>query len=130
MGNRGPNIVPGTAVPAIVEMDDMVGVRSSHGPTRVHALEKHVKTKTEILAIPLQADLILSFLEFLQAAAEIPFKPDVQEYRLDEANTALLELKKGKINKINIIIHCNRAMLSCLNKHLALREWDHHYAAL
>jgi propanol-preferring alcohol dehydrogenase len=41
--------------------------------------------------------------EFLQAAAEIPFKPDVQEYRLEEANTALLELKKGKIRGAKVL---------------------------
>jgi propanol-preferring alcohol dehydrogenase len=41
--------------------------------------------------------------EFLQVAAEIPFKPDVQEYRLEEANTALLELKKGKIRGAKVL---------------------------
>ena len=41
--------------------------------------------------------------EFLQVAAEIPFKPDVQEYRLEEANTALLELKEGKIRGAKVL---------------------------
>ena len=41
--------------------------------------------------------------EFLQAAAEIPLKPDVQEYRLEEANTALLELKKGRIRGAKVL---------------------------
>ena len=41
--------------------------------------------------------------EFLQAAAEIPLKPDVQEYRLEEANKALLELKEGKIRGAKVL---------------------------
>ena len=35
--------------------------------------------------------------EFLQLAAEIPIKPHVQEFSLEEANKALLELKERKI---------------------------------
>ncbi|MBN1552416.1 zinc-dependent alcohol dehydrogenase family protein [bacterium] len=35
--------------------------------------------------------------EFLDLASRIPIKPDVQTYRLDQANTALLELKSQKI---------------------------------
>jgi len=41
--------------------------------------------------------------EFLQAAAEIPFKPNVREYRLEDANTALVELKKGKIRGAKVL---------------------------
>jgi propanol-preferring alcohol dehydrogenase len=41
--------------------------------------------------------------EFLQVAAEIPFKPDVQKYRLEEANRALLELKEGKIRGAKVL---------------------------
>jgi len=36
-------------------------------------------------------------LEFLPLAAEIPIIPDVQEFKLEEANEALVLLKKGKI---------------------------------
>jgi propanol-preferring alcohol dehydrogenase len=35
--------------------------------------------------------------EFLALAAEIPIKPEYQEYSLEEANKALLELKQEKI---------------------------------
>jgi propanol-preferring alcohol dehydrogenase len=35
--------------------------------------------------------------EFLELAASIPFKPEVQEFPLEEANKALLELKERKI---------------------------------
>ncbi|KPJ77595.1 MAG: alcohol dehydrogenase [Deltaproteobacteria bacterium SG8_13] len=41
--------------------------------------------------------------EFLQIAAEIPFLPEVQEYSLEQANTALLELKKGKIRGAKVL---------------------------
>jgi propanol-preferring alcohol dehydrogenase len=35
--------------------------------------------------------------EFLELAARIPIKPEVQEYRLEDANQALLELKERRI---------------------------------
>ncbi len=41
--------------------------------------------------------------EFLQVAAAIPLKPDVQEYRLEEANTALLELKGRRIRGAKVL---------------------------
>jgi propanol-preferring alcohol dehydrogenase len=42
--------------------------------------------------------------EFLRAAAEIPIKPEFQEYPLSEANTALLELKERKIRGAKVLI--------------------------
>jgi len=41
--------------------------------------------------------------EFLQLAAAIPIKPEVQEYRLEEANLALLELKERKIRGAKVL---------------------------
>jgi propanol-preferring alcohol dehydrogenase len=41
--------------------------------------------------------------EFLQIAAQIPFKPEVQEFSLDEANTALVELKERKIRGAKVL---------------------------
>ena len=41
--------------------------------------------------------------EFLQLAAEIPIKPEVQEYPLEEANTALVELKERKIRGAKVL---------------------------
>jgi len=35
--------------------------------------------------------------DFLQLAAEIPIIPEVQEFKLEEANEALILLKQGKI---------------------------------
>jgi propanol-preferring alcohol dehydrogenase len=41
--------------------------------------------------------------EFLQLAARIPIKPEVQEYRLEDANQALLELKQRKIRGAKVL---------------------------
>jgi propanol-preferring alcohol dehydrogenase len=42
--------------------------------------------------------------EFLRLAAEIPILPEIQEYRLDEANIALMELKKRKIRGAKVLL--------------------------
>ena len=41
--------------------------------------------------------------EFLELAAEIPIKPEYQEYALEDANTALLELKDRKIRGAKVL---------------------------
>jgi propanol-preferring alcohol dehydrogenase len=41
--------------------------------------------------------------EFLPLAADIPIKPTVQEFRLEEANKALMELKEGKIRGAKVL---------------------------
>ncbi len=41
--------------------------------------------------------------EFLQLAAEIPIKPEYQEYALEDANKALLELKGRKIRGAKVL---------------------------
>jgi propanol-preferring alcohol dehydrogenase len=41
--------------------------------------------------------------EFLGLAAQIPIKPEVQEFRLDEANRALTELKDRKIKGAKVL---------------------------
>jgi len=41
--------------------------------------------------------------EFIKLAAEIPIKPEVQEYSLEEANKALLELKEQKIRGAKVL---------------------------
>ncbi len=42
--------------------------------------------------------------EFLEIAAEIPIKPEYQEYPLEEANRALIELKERKIRGAKVLI--------------------------
>jgi len=41
--------------------------------------------------------------EFLELAEKIPLKPEVQEHLLEEANTALMELKAGKIRGAKVL---------------------------
>ena len=41
--------------------------------------------------------------EFLKLAAEIPIKPEVQEYSLEEANKALIEIKERKIRGAKVL---------------------------
>jgi propanol-preferring alcohol dehydrogenase len=42
--------------------------------------------------------------EFLPIAAEIPLRPKVQTYRLEEANRALLELKRGPVRGAKVLL--------------------------
>jgi propanol-preferring alcohol dehydrogenase len=41
--------------------------------------------------------------DFLQLAAEISIKPEIQEFKLEEANRALLELKERKIRGAKVL---------------------------
>lgn len=41
--------------------------------------------------------------EFLELAAQVPLKPEIQEYPLEDANQALLELKKGEIRGAKVL---------------------------
>jgi propanol-preferring alcohol dehydrogenase len=41
--------------------------------------------------------------EFLRAASEVPIKPEVQEFVLEEANKSLLEMKEGKIRGAKVL---------------------------
>ena len=42
--------------------------------------------------------------EFLELAAEIPLKPEYQEYKLEDANIALMELKQRKIRGAKVLV--------------------------
>ena len=42
--------------------------------------------------------------EFLELAASIPLKPEVQEFPLEDANRALTELKAGKIRGAKVLV--------------------------
>jgi len=41
--------------------------------------------------------------EFIKLAAEVPIKPDFQEFPLEEANKALMELKKSQIRGAKVL---------------------------
>lgn len=59
-------------------------------------LEKEVKSVANIT----RRDI----MEFLPAAAEIPIEPVVETYRLEDANRALLELKRGRIRGAKVLM--------------------------
>ena len=58
-------------------------------------MEKEIKSVANVT----RADVS----EFLALAAEIGIMPEVQEYALEEANTALVELKKRKIRGAKVL---------------------------
>ena len=58
-------------------------------------LEKELKTVANITRKDAQ--------EFLPLAAEIPIVPEVQEFKLEQANEALILLKQGKIRGAGIL---------------------------
>ena len=62
---------------------------------------EHLWMEKEIKSVANVASRDIS--EFLKLAAEIPVKPEVQEYSLEEANTALIELKERKIRGAKVL---------------------------
>ena len=58
-------------------------------------MEKEIKSVANVT----RADV----REFLDLAAEIPIEPTVQEYPLEDANQALLELKRGEIRGAKVL---------------------------
>jgi propanol-preferring alcohol dehydrogenase len=58
-------------------------------------MEKEIKSVANVARSDVQ--------EFLELAAEIPIKPEVQEFPLEEANEALVELKTSKIRGAKVL---------------------------
>ena len=58
-------------------------------------MEKEIKSVANVT----RADVA----EFLELAAEIPIKPEVETYSLEEANRALLEIKERKIRGAKVL---------------------------
>ncbi|MGC9325335.1 MAG: zinc-dependent alcohol dehydrogenase family protein [Desulfomonilia bacterium] len=58
-------------------------------------MEKEIKSVANVA----RADI----REFLELASEIPLVPEVQEYSLEDANTALLELKQRRIRGAKVL---------------------------
>lgn len=58
-------------------------------------MEKEIKSVANVS--------VLDIREFLQLAGELKIKPEYQEYALEDANIALLELKQGKIRGAKVI---------------------------
>lgn len=58
-------------------------------------LEKEIKSVANVTRTDVR--------EFLSVAAKVPIKPTVQEFRLEDANKALVELKEGKIRGAKVL---------------------------
>ena len=58
-------------------------------------LEKEIKSVANVAREDIRG--------FLELAARIPIKPEVQEYPLEEANSALVELKEGRIRGAKVL---------------------------
>lgn len=58
-------------------------------------MEKEIKSVANVTRSDIE--------EFLLLAAEIPIKPEIQEFSLEEANTALVELKERKIRGAKVL---------------------------
>jgi propanol-preferring alcohol dehydrogenase len=58
-------------------------------------LEKEIKSVANVTSRDVR--------EFLELAAKIPIKPEVQTYKLEEANKALIELKEGNIQGAKVL---------------------------
>jgi len=82
----------------------------------INAIRKEKRDKESLLEIDYRRDLWMEkeiksvanitrkdIEEFLALAAEIPLRPEIQEYALDEANRALRELKERKIRGAKIL---------------------------
>ena len=88
----------------------------SGGRLVVNAIRKEEADKQHLLQLDYAAHLWLEkeiksvanvtrrdVIEFLELAARIPIKPEVQEFALEEANIALLELKERKIRGAKVL---------------------------
>jgi propanol-preferring alcohol dehydrogenase len=58
-------------------------------------LEKEIKSVANVTRFDVR--------EFLRLAAEIPLEPEIEEYRLDEANRALIELKTKEVRGAKVL---------------------------
>ena len=89
---------------------------SPGGRLIINAIRKEERDKDELLQLDYPRHLWLEkeiksvanvarrdISEFLALAAEIPLRPEVQEYPLPDANRALAELKEGKIHGAKVL---------------------------
>ncbi len=87
------------------------------GKLVINAIRKEETDKDALLVFNYQRDLWMEkeiksvanitrkdVEEFLKLAAAIPIKPEIQEYRLEDANIALRELKQRKIRGAKVLL--------------------------
>ena len=102
--------------PAWKPVVEALGHLEPGGRLVINAIRKEERDKTELLALDYPAHLWMEkeiksvanvtrrdIREFLQLAAEIPIRPEVEEYPLAQANRALADLKAGRIRGAKVL---------------------------
>jgi propanol-preferring alcohol dehydrogenase len=102
--------------PAWRPIVEALRVMERGGRLVINAIRKEEKDKDSLLKLDYARELWLEkeiksvanvsrkdALDFLPLAAKIPISPRVQEFKLEEANEALLRLAKGKINGAGVL---------------------------
>ena len=102
--------------PAWKPIVEALKVLEKGGRIVINAIRKESKDKESLLQLDYSAHLWLEkeiksvanitrkdAEEFLPLAAEIPIMPEVQEFKLEEANEALILLKQGKIQGAGVL---------------------------
>jgi len=92
------NLRPGgrLVINAIRKQDEDKGALLSLSYHEHLWLEREIKSVANITRRDIQ--------EFLALAAEIPLQPEVTTYRLEDANRALLELKRGSVRGAKVLV--------------------------
>lgn len=93
-----------------------MGVLKPGGRLVINAIRKEESDKASLLGVDYPEHLWMEkeiksvanvcrrdIEEFLELAARIPLKPEIQEYPLEEANRALLELKERRIRGAKVL---------------------------
>ena len=96
---------------------EAMGKLRSGGRLVINAIRKENIDKEYLLNLEYQRDLWrekeiksvanvtrADISEFLEMAGKIPIKPSVQEYKLEDANKALIELRSGNIKGAKVLV--------------------------
>ncbi len=102
--------------PAWTPVVHALGNLEKGGRLVVNAIRKEERDKEALLSLDYPRDLWMEkeitsvanitrkdVREFLSLAAEIPLRPEVQEYRFEDANLALMDLKERKIRGAKVL---------------------------
>jgi propanol-preferring alcohol dehydrogenase len=102
--------------PAWNPIVEAMKVMERDGRLTINAIRKEDRDKNSLLKLDYARDMWLEkeiksvanvsrkdAVDFLPLAAEIPIHPKIQEFKLEEANEALLLLSQGKINGAGVL---------------------------
>jgi len=90
---------------------------NTEGRLVINAIRKEEADKNYLLNLDYPRDLWMEkeiksvanvsrkdVMEFLELAAQIPIRPEIEEYALEDANKALVDLKQGEIKGAKVLI--------------------------